>query len=552
MRCRRILVAGALALGLAAFAAAEFTGPTPLAWRWAHPTAVSPSGVPAVRGDSLFVAVGNRVFSLDRATGNQRWRFPVADPIPGNFRSAPVLAGDVVVAAGDNRFMYGIDVETGQSRWQYISEVPFVGQPVVAGNFVVIQRSDNRLVAINPDTGEAAWAAPYNVFDGIQGQLAAYQNLVLYFTNTNMLVALNVASLNIAWSRRFAVVSPESQPIVFGDNVFVNTGTFVVSLGAGNGAVRWQAQTGEQLAFSPAVSPVGVVTAVSRDGRVFFIDSASGRVNRNQTMDLGTILTARPTAADGKFVYPTTNGALNVVDPSNGQLIWTYLIRPVPQRGGGATAAGMGGGFDGGGPAGMMGGVGVGRPGGPAGEAAGVGGPRPGGGAAPAVIAVPAAGPAVLVDGTLLVLAQDGSLLAFDSRTGVDLTPPTVRMVWPNPGEEVSGQPPLELVFRIEDEATGVNESSLKIEVNGQELAAEMGRDGFAIVRFSVGGDNRPLTDGRRTIRVTVSDWMGNQTVAEFALLVDNTLRPLVRPTGGTTPTPGGGFPGGPGVGRPR
>ncbi|MFQ3677394.1 MAG: PQQ-binding-like beta-propeller repeat protein [Fimbriimonadaceae bacterium] len=543
MRCRRFFVAGALALGLAAFAAAEFTGPTPLAWRWAHPTTVSPNGVPAVRGDSLFVAVGNRVFSLDRATGNQRWRFPIADPIPGSFRSAPVVAGDVVVAAADNRFMYGIDAATGQSRWQYISEVPFVGQPVVAGNLVVIQRSDNRLLAVNSETGAAAWAAPYNVFDGIQGQLASYQNLVLYFTNANMLVALNAATLNIAWSRRFSVVMPESQPIVFGDNVFVNTGTFVVSLGAGNGAVRWQAQTGEQLAFSPAVSPVGVVTAVSRDGRVFFIDSATGRVNRNQTLDLGTILVARPTAADGKFVYPTSNGALNVVDPANGQLIWSYLIRPMPQRGGSAAGGGMGG-FDGGGPMGMMGGPGGGgRPGGPAGAAAGAGGPPRPGAATPAVIAVPAAGPAILVDGTLMVLAQDGSLLAFDSRTGVDLTPPTVRMVWPNPGEEVSGQPPLELVFRIEDEASGVKDSSLKIEINGEEVRAELGRDGFATVRFSLTGENRPLTDGRKTIRVTVSDWMGNQTVAEFALIVDNTLRPLVRPTGPTTPTPGGGRP---------
>ncbi len=110
----------------------------------------------------------------------------------------------------------------------------------------------------------------------------------------------------------------------------------------------------------------------------------------------------------------------------------------------------------------------------------------------------------------------------------------------------------MELIFKIDDEATGVDTKTLTISANGQELDYEFGRDGFAIVQFSTVGKNRPMMDGRKTIKVTVRDWLGNATVSEFGLMIDNTLRPLTRPninTGQGTGTGGGGGRGGLGGG---
>jgi hypothetical protein len=158
---------------------------------------------------------------------------------------------------------------------------------------------------------------------------------------------------------------------------------------------------------------------------------------------------------------------------------------------------------------------------------------------------------------TMLVLAQDGSLLAFDKNHGVDLTPPSVKMTWPTPGDLVSGQPPLQLVFKIEDEASGINTKTLKILVDGQEMENEFGRDGLAIVRVSSLGKNKPFTDGRKTITVIVADWLGNEARKDFTLVIDNTLRPLTPPAQ-TQPGQGaggggkGGLGGGGGIGGDR
>ena len=66
---KRILYAGLATLALVASAAAQMSGPVPLAWRWYQPTSVAPSGSPLVSGDTIYFSSGNRVYSIDRNTG---------------------------------------------------------------------------------------------------------------------------------------------------------------------------------------------------------------------------------------------------------------------------------------------------------------------------------------------------------------------------------------------------------------------------------------------------------------------------------------------------
>lgn len=153
-----------------------------------------------------------------------------------------------------------------------------------------------------------------------------------------------------------------------------------------------------------------------------------------------------------------------------------------------------------------------------------------------------ASAPAILSGTMLLVPARDGSLIAFDKDLGVDLTPPKVKMTFPNPGEQVSGQQ-LYLMFTLEDEASGVNPSTLKVTVDGQPLEYKLQRDGTVLVYFSNFGKNKPLSDGRKDIVLSVSDWLGNQAEQHFALSIDNNLRPLTAPA----PPPANGVFGGKG-----
>ncbi len=514
-----------------------------------------------VDGNTVFTAVGQRAYALDKDSGNQKWRFPVGEPIEGYFRAGVLKVGNTIIAAADNRSVFGIDAETGASKWQYVLPVPVIGQPVVVENNVVVALADNSLVAIRASDGTPAWSAPYKVFDGLNRNLGSHGGNVLMFTSTGELRAIDVVTQNTLWRARFSQIGPDTMPIVFGDSVYVNSGPFIAALSAVTGAGRGQLDTREQLGFAPAVSAEGVVV-VTREGKALGFDLNLSR-QLFAPIELGSLPSVRPSGIGSMFVAPTTNGAINLINPKTGTVVWSYLVRPTFSASGksGTTASGQGG--EGGGP--RAGGAGGGPGGGSRGGGAlGGGGGAYGGGALGGggqtktndtpVLAIAASGPAVLAGTTLLVLVEDGSLLAFDSKNGVDLTSPEVTMLWPYMGDQISSLPSFELIFKIDDQASGVNTASLKIDVDGTELDHEFGRDGIALCRISALGKNKPLNNGRKKITVTVSDWLGNETHRSYSLTIDNTLKPLVRPTS-STPKPGTGTGGGPkggggGIGR--
>ncbi len=592
MRKMRTFTTGFMAL-FATVAMAQLDGPAPLAWRWLYPTTVAPSGAPVVDGDTMYTSVGGRVFSIEKASGNLKWRYPQLDPIAGAFRSAPVKAAGVIVAIGDNKIAYGIDPAKGEPKWTINTPGSPIGQPIVIEDkYVVFAQANNTLVALDATTGETSWTAPLAVPGGIAGGLAGFANNILVFNNQQELLSINIATQRVNWKQRFERVVSGAVPIVAADTIYANSGGVLVALNAATGSPKWQVATGLQLIYSPAVSSSGILVT-SADGLCKIYDLNRTLISK-VPVKLGSGPIAAPTASGSKYVVLTANGAVNLVDPTQSKPIWSYIIRPLEEPAGGAAggrgpgaggpgAGGPGGGFGGGGGAGGFGGAGGaggfggaggaggfggagggrnggggqgaggggrnggGGQGGPGGGGPGGGGPGGQGQNTLPPVFVQASGAATVSGNTLLVPAKDGSVLAFDNLLGVDLTAPQVTMLFPNPGDQVSGQPPLFLAFKISDEASGWNESTLKIEVDGQKLDYTIGRDGLIVVRFSTAGANRVLTNGRKKFVVTVLDWLGNEAKQDFALTIDNSLAPVKLPGSQNNGQPGGA--GGGGIG---
>lgn len=519
----------------ASVALADFDGPAPLSWRWIQPTTAVVKGSPLIDGNTVFVAVGQRAFGLDKDTGNQKWRFPLVDPIDGFFIGAPVLINGTLVITADNRKVYGLDPATGQEKWTYIAQQPLVGSAVKAGKYAVIAETDNSIMALDPDTGNAVWIdedtkqeRPVRMLYGITGSLTGAGDSVLVTDNNDELVSISTTTKKPNWTQKFTTLDATAQPMVVGDSIIINSGQYLAAIRASSGHAAWQIPLGASVRVGPAVSGEGIFV-VNEDGQAMYYDMNGHRITKTP-IDIGSFPIARPAVAGKLFIVPTTNGALNLVDPMTGKVTWSYLIRPIGvQYNAAATASNNGGG--------NVGGVG-GRPGGGGGGAAQTQAPD-------RIWTIQAAGTPVVSGDTLLVLARDGSLLSFDKNSGVDLTAPMVNMSWPRPGDQVNGES-LEVLFKIEDEASGINDKSLQITVDGTPLDVTFGRDGVASARFSMASKNRPLTNGRKVFTVTVSDWLGNVATKDFVLTIDNSLPKTVRPASPNN-NGGGGKPGGAG-----
>lgn len=527
---------GLVAFAAAAMASAQFDGPAPVAWRY-QALLSSASGSPLVKGSTVYYTNGGRLVSLDIETGNKLWQFPQVEAIEGRFKGAPIAVDDAVVVASDNALIYSVDAKGGL-KWSYHVPGQVVGQMISVGSYVVFRVESNQLMAVNAADGTPAWQSPYTNLSGIKGGIAALGSDILFYNEKNQLVSINSVTRQANWVVNLQNIATNTAPVVVGESIYLNCGNALVTLNALSHGVRWQRLLADRLIYNVSVTSEGIF-GVTESGGVVGWD-LSGTPLSKQPVTLGTQAELSPTAVGKLVVVPTTNGAVTLVDFNKSSVTWSYLMRPTADylraiaNGTGAAGNGRRGGRGGGQGAGGE----FGQSGSAFGGSQNANEPPP--------VTISAAAPAVFAGSTLLVAALDGSLLAFDKNLGVDLTAPSVRMTFPNPGDQVSGQAPLQLWFKIEDEASGVKASTLEIDIDGAKMDTALEKDGSAIVKFSLNGKNRLLTDGRKTITVTVADWLGNVRKQAFSLTIDNTLRP-VRLPGSTTNQngPGGSNKGG-------
>lgn len=494
------VVATALVTG-AAFA--DFDGPAPVAWRWAQPTSAVPGGKPLVDGDMVYAAVGGRMYALERQTGNQVWRFPVAEPLESNFRNGAALGNGIMVAITDNRTVYAVDKATGALKWQYTSNASVTGTPVIAGDHVVFGTLPEGLMSLSIKDGQPEWKEPLKLKGMPYPNMTAIGDSVVLLTNAPSITSINVGTGKQNWSVGAGNLSANSMPSVFGDTIYINTGYYLTALRGSNGAKRWDKRMDENLAFGPAASEQGVAV-VSISGTVYTFDTQGNYVFK-KGIKLGSSPVSQPSFVGKMVAVGTENGSLNIVDPKTGDMVYNYVVPPLIK---GAKVSGGSGGDD-------------------------------------EIKYVQVAGAASAAGDTMLVLVRDGSMLAFDKTLGVDLTAPTVGMIWPNPGDQVAGAPPLELWFKIEDAASGVNPNTVKITIAGTEYNGNYTKDGYLSVAISAVGANKPLMDGRAEIVVSASDWLGNHVDAKYVLSVDNTLPPMGGPPRKANENGGKGGPGG-------
>ena len=566
----RTFVIASIAM-VSGIAAAQFDGPAPLAWRWQQSSTVSPSGTPLVDGNTIYYNLGSRVYAIDRETGNTKWKFPNAAPFTGVAKRSPVMVNGVVCVYTDQKEIYGINPNTGELKWVYQAPFQISGQIVAVGNNIAFPMDGGNVMGVDTGTGQSIYKDPvsgvessYRILDGMRGPIYSDgRDIVAFFDNRNFLQAFNLSTRKPAYKLNFGSTPPDGSMTSTEGYFYVYTGTFVACINSFSGTVKWQTPTAERMMFSPAVGG-GSVLCVSQSGNAYVFDMAGNAMNSKKPINLGSQPAVRPTNVGKKFIVATANGALHLIDPSKGTEDWQYFVRPMNDAARNANKSTSGGGGLGGGPSGG-GGFGGGPSGGGGFGGAG-GGPSGGGGFGGAggqggqsgnrgttsnepIVTVEVSAPIALAGKTLLVPAVDSSLLAFDLEAGVDLTGPDVKQVWPTPGEIVSGKVGQDFIFKIEDEASGVNISTLKMDFDGVAYNFEFGRDGYLVCPISQSKRNNMLSAGRHTVHITATDWMGNTTVYTATVRIDNTLDPLKRTTdtkpGGAGAGGGGGKGGG-------
>lgn len=483
-----------------------------------------------VDGQTVFFADQQRLLALNISDGNQIWRFPAGAPLAAEFLGTPAIGDGTIYAFASNRLLYAIDEKTGQSKWVYNSPTGFSGDPIYTKDAILFALADGSIMGVKPADGTPYYATPIVINNGLNGQIAVSGQDIVCFTNDNRLLAINYTSRKKDWGVNFSSTPPAPHPVAYQGNIYTAADGYLVSIAGASGQVNWTYQLGSQVAFWPAVGPGGIAV-VTQDGNAYTFNlkgqPTSGKSRTTATpIPIGSFAQTAPiNVGPNLFIFTGSSGNEILVDASKPNPTWNYIIRPIggvyekDTSSTGGTAGGPGGGGLGGGGAsgGGFGGFGSSGGGGNNGQAKDV----------TKIAYIQAASQPTLAGTTLLQFCRDGSLIAFDPTNGVDLTPPDVTMSFPSPGSTVCGLPPLVLVYKIQDYSSGVDPSSLSITIDGKAADVKFTPDGVAVIYFSNEGKNSPLQDGRHTIVVSVSDWLGNAENQQFILNIDNTLPPI-------------------------
>lgn len=101
----------------------------------------------------------HEVYAIDAGNGTMVWPKPF--DAGSLVKASPVIAGGMLVVASEVGKVYGLDLNTGEKKWEFDNITAKVLSPLcAAGDTVYINSEDNKLYALNGSTGRQVWGIP--------------------------------------------------------------------------------------------------------------------------------------------------------------------------------------------------------------------------------------------------------------------------------------------------------------------------------------------------------------------------------------------------------
>jgi outer membrane protein assembly factor BamB/serine/threonine protein kinase len=269
--------------------------------RWKFRTAKGEaltSESPAVSGGLVYVGGGNHLYALDAATGRQQWKFPTSAKV----YSSPAVSGTLVYVTGEDAYLHAVDAATGKQRWKFATEADshYQVSPAVSGGLVYIGTSDE-LYALDAATGEQRWKFRTN--NRVESWPPVIADGAVYVaSHASELYKLDAATGEGHW--RFTVESGGSfeSPAVSSGVVYVShEDMHLYALDAASGKQRWKLANGNGEPYSAPAASDGVVYVSERDRYIMYaVDAATGKEQWKSSTD-GSV--DSPPVVSGGLVY---------------------------------------------------------------------------------------------------------------------------------------------------------------------------------------------------------------------------------------------------------
>ena len=255
------------------------------------------------------------------------WKFEVKNAV---FESTPIIVAgnkdDIPdrVYIGDDKFLYAINLDSGEVDWQFETEFGFVASAAYSDGKLYVGDVDGKFYCIS-DSGEKLW--DFVATGQIDSSANFHGDFVLFGARDAKLYALNRHTGNKEWELETAD-EVRCGITVAGGRAFVagcDASLHIIDIEAG------QEESSVEINSPSGTTPSGIgdlVLTGSEQAGVFGIDFKKAKVIWNFNDDDGAISTRSSTAvSNDHVVFGTSHRMVYSLNPKTGDKNWGIELK---------------------------------------------------------------------------------------------------------------------------------------------------------------------------------------------------------------------------------
>ena len=233
------------------------------------------------------------VMAFDSATGAKRWEHQLS----GSVLTPALISNNRVVLSANDGFLHGLSLQTGQSIWQFATQVPAISvrgsaaPTLLDDKTALLATADGRLHAITTDSGLPQWSRRVGVGTGssevermsdVDGMPIVDNNQLYAISYSGQLLGIDLASRQVMFVNEIA--SLKALAVNNKQVIATSLEGKVVAYDRINGNVLWES---EALAYRDLTNPVMIgnyIAVGDLEGVVHLFNPATGDIiSRVQT-----------------------------------------------------------------------------------------------------------------------------------------------------------------------------------------------------------------------------------------------------------------------------
>jgi eukaryotic-like serine/threonine-protein kinase len=240
----------------------------------------------AASDDTVYMAFGPAIYSINPDSGTENWRYP-AEPVRNqNFYAPPAVADDMIVADTYNGWVYALNLD-GTEMWSFKDPegARFVAGATIGDQIVYVGSAFGTMYALDRASGEELWH--FSTDRDIWSAPLLVEDTLYFVTLDRHLYAVDSAEGDLLWQFPDDDVTPEESPIgpMVGAPILVDDTLFfgdfkneAHALSLESQDLVWDYPTQNWIWGSLVYSEeTETLIGADLDGNVFSIDAATGK-----------------------------------------------------------------------------------------------------------------------------------------------------------------------------------------------------------------------------------------------------------------------------------